>query len=198
MSKHKPTMIAAKHRCLITKTSSFRVGCERLLVVADLRTGNKGTLGRLTSIVALLVVPIDFLFRTARMFTGFQLRILAVSDSKQFVDHKLVVAALDPHLLQRSCHDVCPNGIKHAVADANRSSELFIQAFEAGRHVNTIAHHRIAESLGRSDVAHEHVGAIQSDPHPKAWPALRAPRSIDRFHTSCCPQRTRTRAQYMI
>ena len=61
------------------------------------------------------------------------------------IAHEFVLAAFDLYPTQGSRHDVRLDGFKNAVADADRSAKCLVHAFETGRDIDAVSHHRIAE-----------------------------------------------------
>src|SRR6516165_8289003 len=76
-----------------------------------------------------------------------QLWIVARPDPQQFINHELVLATLDLNLLDGSGDDVGPDSLDHAVADADRSAKLLVDAFKPRRDVDPVAHDGVAQAL---------------------------------------------------
>src|SRR5262249_61172915 len=92
-----------------------------------------------------------------------QFRIIAVLYSHQLEDHEVVLATLDLNFLDWSRHDFSSGGFDHTVADADSRAEGFVDSFQARGNIHSIAHHCVAQSFARADVADQHLRALQTN-----------------------------------
>src|SRR6266852_4927356 len=109
-----------------------------------------------------------------------------------------MLATLNVDYSQRPDDEIRSCGVDHAVADADCSAEYLVRVFETSGHVHAVTHHCITESLARTDVADQHVRAMQSDPDAELWSTFRRPSLVDLFHPARRSQRTGARTQHMV
>jgi hypothetical protein len=79
--------------------------------------------------------------------------IVAGAQSKQLIDHELGLAALDLNPLQRSRQELGPRLVIDAVADADRSAKLLVDAFEPRGDIHAISQRGVAQPGRKADIA---------------------------------------------
>jgi len=78
--------------------------------------------------------------------------IVAGPDAVQLIDHEFPLATLDLNSSDRSRQNVRPDDLNHAVADADRSSKIFVDPLQSCRNIHPVPHDRIAELFVRADI----------------------------------------------
>src|SRR6266481_3192735 len=101
-----------------------------------------------------------------------------IADTDQFIDHDLALSPFDRGELDRSGDDAVRHGVVDTVADANCRLEDFIDAFQSGRNVHAITHHRVAQALGGADIAHDDIGAMQANAHAHLRTTIPSPLKV--------------------
>src|SRR6266478_1620409 len=89
---------------------------------------------------------------------------------------------------ERMRDDAVRHGVVDTVADANCRLEDFIDAFQSGRNVHAITHHRVAQALGGADIAHDDIGAMQANAHAHLRTTIPSPLKVQPTDAMGSPQ----------
>src|SRR5882762_4483055 len=125
-------------------------------------------------------------------------RIVAACDAEQLMDHDFCLAALDGHPPKSAGNDAVRHPFVDVLGDADRGAELLVQSLDSRSNVHAIAHHGIAQSRARADIADNNSVTMDADPHSHLLAAFGCPACIEPLHSAAGPQGRHTGTEYVV